>query len=159
VPANAIAAKIVRFWIGLIVAFALFAHIRSLLRDHHAGTTPNGRWALVPVSQTATASTVAGGNGVAVLERAADAYRLVGFVPLAAVFPSGLALNRDGTLLLVAVNSGVAFVDVQRAVTGAPGAVIGVELLGLPPSAGARAQSRWCFRPTRASSSLPTTGR
>jgi DNA-binding beta-propeller fold protein YncE len=100
-------------------------------------TTPNGRWAFVSVSQTATASTVAGSNGVAVLERAADTYRFVGFVPLDAVFPSGLALNRDGTLLLVAVNTGVAFIDVQRAVTGAPGAVIGVEPLGLPPPAGA----------------------
>jgi hypothetical protein len=69
-------------------------------------TTPNGRWAFVSVSQTVTGSTVSGSNGVAVLERAADTYRFVGFVPLDAVFPSGLALNRDGTLLLVAVKAG-----------------------------------------------------
>jgi DNA-binding beta-propeller fold protein YncE len=100
-------------------------------------TTPNGRWAFVSVSQSVTGSTVSGSNGVAVLERAEDTYRFVGFVPLDAVFPSGLALTRDGTLLLVAVNTGVAFIDVQRAVTGAPGAVIGVEPLGLPPPAGA----------------------
>jgi hypothetical protein len=48
-------------------------------------------------------STVSGNNGVAVLERAADTNRFVGFVPLDAVFPSGFALKRDGTLLLVAV--------------------------------------------------------
>jgi DNA-binding beta-propeller fold protein YncE len=35
------------------------------------------------------------------------------------------------------LDTGVAFIDVQRAVTGAPGAVIGVEPLGLPPPAGA----------------------
>jgi DNA-binding beta-propeller fold protein YncE len=95
-------------------------------------TTPNGRWAFVSVSSTRT---VAGSNGVAVLERAAGTYRSVRFVPLDTVFPSGLALNRDGTLLLVAVSAGVVFIDVQRAVTGAPGAVIGVEPLGLPPPA------------------------
>jgi DNA-binding beta-propeller fold protein YncE len=99
-------------------------------------TTPNGRWAFVSVSRAATASTVAG-NGVAVLERTAGTYRFVGFVPLDAVFPSSLAVNRDGTLLLVAVNTGVAFIDVQRAATSSPGAVIGVEPLGLPPPAGA----------------------
>jgi DNA-binding beta-propeller fold protein YncE len=93
-------------------------------------TTPDGRWAFVSVSQTATASTVTGSNGIAVLERTAGTYRYVGLIPLDAASPSGLALNRDGTLLLAAVSSGVAFIDVRRAVTGALNAVIGVEPVG-----------------------------
>jgi DNA-binding beta-propeller fold protein YncE len=91
-------------------------------------TTPNGRWALVSVSQSVTPGTVVGSNGIVVLERTAGTYRHVSFVPLEAP-PSGLALNRDGTLLLAAANRGVAFIDVERAVTGAPDAVIGFESL------------------------------
>jgi DNA-binding beta-propeller fold protein YncE len=92
-------------------------------------TTPNGRWALVSVSQSVTLGAVVGSNGVVVLERFAGTYRYISFVPLEAP-PSGLALNRDGTLLLAAANRGVAFIDVERAVTGAPDAIIGFEPLG-----------------------------
>jgi hypothetical protein len=92
-------------------------------------TTPNGRWALVSVSRTVTPGAVVGSNGIVVLERTAGTYRYVSFVPLEAP-PSGLALNRDGTLLLAAANRGVAFIDVQRAVRGAPDAVTGFEPLG-----------------------------
>jgi DNA-binding beta-propeller fold protein YncE len=98
-------------------------------------TTPNGQWALVSVSQSVTSSAVLGSNGIVVLERAAGTYRYVSFVPLQDP-PSGLVLNHDGTLLLAAANRGVAFIDVQRAITGAPGAVIGFEPLGGPLVAG-----------------------
>jgi DNA-binding beta-propeller fold protein YncE len=94
-------------------------------------TTPNGRSALVSVSRSVTSAAVAGSNGIVVLERAAGTYRYVSFVSLQDP-PSGLALNRDGTLLLAAANRGVAFIDVQRAVTGAPDAVLGFEPLGTP---------------------------
>jgi DNA-binding beta-propeller fold protein YncE len=94
-------------------------------------TTPNGRWALVSVSQSVTSGAVVGSNGIVVLERTAATYRYVSFVPLQDP-PSGLALNREGTLLLAAANRGVAFIDVQRAVTGAPDAVLGFEPLGTP---------------------------
>jgi hypothetical protein len=96
-----------------------------------ARTTPDGRWALVSVSQSVTAGAVVGSNGIVVLERTAATYRYVSFVPLQDR-PSGLALNRDGTLLLAAANRGVAFIDVQRAVTGALDAVPGFEPLGAP---------------------------
>jgi DNA-binding beta-propeller fold protein YncE len=92
-------------------------------------TTPDGRWALVSVSQSVSAGAIIGSNGIAVLERTASSYRYVRLVPLEAP-PSGLAINRDGTLLVAAASRGVAFIDVQRAVTGAPDAVIGFEALG-----------------------------
>jgi DNA-binding beta-propeller fold protein YncE len=75
-----------------------------------------------------TPGAVVGSNGIVVLEHTAGTYRYASFVPLDAP-PSGLALNRDGTLLVAAANRGVAFIDVERAVTGAPDAVIGFEPL------------------------------
>jgi DNA-binding beta-propeller fold protein YncE len=90
-------------------------------------TTHNGAFVFVSVSKSPSG---VGNNGIEVLERASIfGYVYAGFVPLPTP-PLGLAISPDGTLLLAAATTGVAFIDVQRAITGLPGAWLGSQFLG-----------------------------
>jgi YVTN family beta-propeller protein len=85
-------------------------------------TTPDGRWAFTSLSGPTT--------GIAVLEHINHSYQLVHIVPTAGPV-HGMALSRDGSLLLAATASqSVAFIDVGRAIAGAPDAVLGYQSLG-----------------------------
>jgi YVTN family beta-propeller protein len=85
-------------------------------------TTSDGHWAFTSLSGART--------GIAVLEHMNRRYQLVHIVPTAG--PAlGLTLSRDGSLLLAATRPhSVAFIDVGRAIAGAPDAVLGYQSLG-----------------------------
>jgi DNA-binding beta-propeller fold protein YncE len=81
---------------------------------------PDGRWVFVSV-QSADSGSV---DGVAVLRRDGQGASLVRVIPLRHA-PWGLALTRDGSLLLVADGNGVAFVDAIKAPSRSEDAVLG----------------------------------
>ncbi|MBV9981725.1 hypothetical protein [Bradyrhizobium sp.] len=93
-------------------------------------TTPDGTWVFVSVRQSGNGNTASGTSGIAVLERTGRSYRIVRFVAMEHQ-PAGLAMSRNGALLFAAASSGVAVFDVQRAIAGAPGTLIGFQELGL----------------------------
>lgn len=88
-------------------------------------TTLDGAYVFVSVN----VSQGVGNNGIEILARSIFGYVYAGFVPLPTP-PLGLTLSRDGSLLLAAADTGVAFIDVQRAITGQPGAFLGSQFLG-----------------------------
>jgi DNA-binding beta-propeller fold protein YncE len=71
-----------------------------------------------------SASNPAERTGIAVFACRAGRYAPTGFVSLEAS-PTGMAMTHDGKLLVVADDDHVAFVDVQRAIAGASGALAG----------------------------------
>lgn len=71
-----------------------------------------------------TASNPSERTGVAVFACRAGRYAPAGFVPVEAS-PTGMTMTHDGKLLVVADDDHVAFVDVQRAIAGASGALTG----------------------------------
>jgi DNA-binding beta-propeller fold protein YncE len=85
-------------------------------------TTSNGHWAFTSLSGPSM--------GIAILEHINRGYQLAHIVPTAG--PAlGLTLSRDGSLLLAAIAPHtVAFIDVGRAIAGAPDAVLGYQSLG-----------------------------
>jgi hypothetical protein len=85
-----------------------------------ARTTPDGCWLVASL-----ATTKLGWPGAIALFR-----RSTGAVSLARVLPLevpayGIALTRDGSLLMVAAGDGVAFVDLQRLIMGRTDAILG----------------------------------
>lgn len=83
-------------------------------------TTPDGCWLVASL-----ATTKLGWPGAIVLFR-----RSIGTVSLTRVLPLevpayGIALTRDGSLLMVAAGDGVVFVDLQRLIMGRTDAVLG----------------------------------
>jgi len=85
-------------------------------------TTSDGHWAFTSLSGRSM--------GIAILEHINRGYQLVHIVPTTG--PAlGLTLSRDGSLLLAATAPhSVAFIDVGRAIAGAPDAVLGYQSLG-----------------------------
>ena len=73
----------------------------------------NGAWAFASVNSSAPTSP----NGIAVLRCQGGRYKLSHFVSLEAA-PTGFAMTHDGTLLVVADDGFVAFVDTAAAIAG-----------------------------------------
>ena len=80
--------------------------------------TPNGKHVFVSVQNV---------NGVAVIEQGHESATLLGVVPTGGS-AWGMAITSDGKYLMVAVQGkvlGVQFIDVEKAIAGAPDAVLG----------------------------------
>jgi DNA-binding beta-propeller fold protein YncE len=63
-------------------------------------------------------------SGIAVLKRSGGEVKLVRVVPLESA-PTGIRLTHDGKLLIAAATTSAIFVDTQKAIDGAPEAVVG----------------------------------
>ena len=82
--------------------------------------TRDGCWIFVALPNTVLPQ----GAAVAVLKRLGGQIAIARVVPVEGA-PTGMVLSHDGALLIVADTSRVAFLDVQRLISGSGGAVLG----------------------------------
>jgi DNA-binding beta-propeller fold protein YncE len=108
------------------------SHVQTMLslpgHPFKSVATVDGHWLFV--SLDALDSGAAG--GIEVLRRDGPTLRLVRLIPLTQ-FAAGLALTRDGQLLLVANQMGVTFLDATKAETGTGNALLGTIQDGTNP--------------------------
>ena len=79
----------------------------------------DGCWVFVSIARGANEN-----SGIAVYRRSQGTLRFARELRIAGS-PAGMALTSDGTLLVVADNDRVAFIDTERLVTGRSGAILG----------------------------------